>query len=119
MTRVYNSKPIPLHATDEEEAIIRARADERVKTPEPRYSVRRFVFGGMTVMAAAAIVWPSIPRIYESTVTLVLRPTNMEGQNDVSEASRHRPTACSTATASPTPPRARRRNCAKTSGTAW
>ncbi len=88
MTRVYNSKPIPLHATDEEEAIIRARADERVKTPEPRYSVRRFVVGGMTVMAAAAIVWPSIPRIYESTATLVLRPTNMEGQNDVSEASR-------------------------------
>lgn len=88
MVKTYHPKPIPLHAATEEEAIVLPPVGEPPQKPQPAYSVRRFVVGGMTVMAAAAIAWPSIPRLYESTATLVLRPTNMEGQNDVSEAAR-------------------------------
>lgn len=88
MSKTYSSKPIPLHAKVEEEPVVAAPVEEPPAQPEPQYSVRRFVIGGATVMAAAAIAWPAIPRIYESTATLVLRPTNMEGQTDVAEASR-------------------------------
>ena len=58
------------------------------KDAEPRYSLRRFLLGGTAVLGIAALAWPSIPRIYESTATIVLRPTDAEGQADYAQAMR-------------------------------
>ena len=46
----------------------------------PRYSVRRFFDGAASVLVMAAVAWPFLPPVFESTATLVLRPTDMEGQ---------------------------------------
>ncbi len=64
--------------------------DPQDKKPdrEPHYSLARFLFGSTAVLAIAAFAWPSLPRVYESTATLVLRPTDMEGQTDYAQAMR-------------------------------
>ncbi|KEA03409.1 GumC family protein [Rhizobium rhizogenes] len=56
--------------------------------PAPRYSLRRFLLGGTAVIAIALFAWPMLPRVYESTATLVLRPTDNEGQTDYAQAMR-------------------------------
>lgn len=55
---------------------------------EARYSLRRFLLGGTAVIALALFAWPMLPRVYESTATLVLRPTDNEGQTDYAQAMR-------------------------------
>ncbi|WP_019904409.1 hypothetical protein [Methylobacterium sp. 77] len=66
---------------------------ERVTAPWPRDldlfatdamagAVRRFMFGFFVVMCAAAIAWPLLPRRYEAAGSIVLRPTDREGQSD-------------------------------------
>ncbi|MEZ2218286.1 GumC family protein [Rhizobium sp. RCC_161_2] len=65
------------------DAIQDAPADQ-----EPRYSLGRFLLGGTAVIAIALFAWPMLPRVYESTATLVLRPTDNEGQTDFAQAMR-------------------------------
>lgn len=54
----------------------------------PRYSVRRFFDGAASVLVMAAVAWPFLPPVFESTATLVLRPTDMEGQANYPQAVR-------------------------------
>ena len=44
--------------------------------------VARFMFGFFVVLCLAVLAWPTLPRRYESTATIVLRPTDREGQSD-------------------------------------
>jgi uncharacterized protein involved in exopolysaccharide biosynthesis len=75
------AQPIPLRTAANEEHP--HSVDVPTEPPEVHYSLKRALIGGTAVLAIAAIAWPSLPRVYESTATLVLRPTDMEGQTDV------------------------------------
>ncbi|NIX76192.1 hypothetical protein [Microvirga terricola] len=50
--------------------------------------VRRFVAGFAVVAVAAAATWPLLPRRYEATASVIMRPTNENGQLDRSESLR-------------------------------
>lgn len=63
-------------------------AQDMPEDQEPRYSLRRFLLGGTAVVAIALFAWPMLPRVYESTATLVLRPTDNQGQTDYAQAMR-------------------------------
>jgi uncharacterized protein involved in exopolysaccharide biosynthesis len=76
------AQPIPLRTAANEDHPHPSDPQASAPAPQPKYSLARFLLGGTAVLAIAAIAWPSLPRIYESTATLVLRPTDMEGQTD-------------------------------------
>ena len=40
------------------------------------------MFGFFVVLCLAVLAWPTLPRRYESSATIVLRPTDREGQSD-------------------------------------
>lgn len=63
-------------------------SDASGKYGAPHYSTKRFLLAGVAVLSVAAFAWPSLPRVYESTATLVLRPTDNEGQSDSAQAMR-------------------------------
>jgi uncharacterized protein involved in exopolysaccharide biosynthesis len=80
--------PIPLRTAASEGHPEHPDPEDKSPEREPRYSLTRFLFGSTAVLAIAAFAWPSLPRVYESTATLVLRPTDMEGQTDYTQAMR-------------------------------
>lgn len=51
-------------------------------------SVKRFAAGFLAVCLAAAITWPFLPRRFESTAAIILRPTDENGQLDKAQALR-------------------------------
>ncbi|KQT59901.1 hypothetical protein ASG52_19370 [Methylobacterium sp. Leaf456] len=44
--------------------------------------VRRFLAGFFLVLCVAAVAWPFLPRRYEAAGSVILRPTDREGQSD-------------------------------------
>ncbi len=44
--------------------------------------VRRFLAGFFVVLCVAAAAWPFLPRRFEAAGSVILRPTDREGQSD-------------------------------------
>lgn len=51
-------------------------------------TVRRFLAGFFLVLCVAAAAWPVLPRRYEAAGSVILRPTDREGQSDSALAMR-------------------------------
>jgi uncharacterized protein involved in exopolysaccharide biosynthesis len=77
-----SAQPIPLRSATNEDQLQSSEPQDSTPEQQPRYSLARFLVGGTAVLVIATMAWPSLPRVYESTATLVLRPTDMEGQMD-------------------------------------
>lgn len=74
--RVYPepAAPVPLRPVD-------AEGVQGEPAPDaPAFSPQRFLFGTALVLAMAAGAFPFLPRLYESTATLVLTPTGLDSQ---------------------------------------
>lgn len=51
-------------------------------------AVKRFALGFLTVCLVAGVAWPFLPRRYESTAAIILRPTDEDGRLDKAQALR-------------------------------
>lgn len=83
-----NSEPLLLRTIIEENLAAKTVL-QPVPQPEDkpvRLSLLSFALSSTTVVIAAVLAWPHLPRLYESTATIVLSPTNVEGQSDVEAA---------------------------------
>lgn len=90
MSNSNKSEPVLLRTVIAEKPLSAARAvpGEPLLGEPVRISPTRYFAAGVAVMTLSAALWPFLPRVYEATATIVLSPTNMEGQSDVLEAAR-------------------------------
>ena len=58
------------------------------RTGRTRVSVKRFAIGFLAVCIATATAWPFLPRRFESTAAIILRPSDGDGRLDMSQALR-------------------------------